>query len=294
MNELSRDSTDHLVGAVAEDGLATGADLLDDPVAIADQQQVEGGVEDALAQDALAPVLLLLDIEQAGETAIKIGGTDQQDEQHKGRRCEAIDAAGIETQIEAAAIQHGAERDIEDPRAHDDHQPHVDHRVPRAHPERDQRDEAQHPGRGNDHDHGGAVGVALHDRRQQILSRRRQQGQHNHHSQGSSNAEQKVALRQVRWGGCGVAVVLRKGIGDHDERKAAVPEHVEPRRALRAGTQQSGGREEAGKRQRVGHHHRCREEITQPSRSSRRVRRIRNCASSKTAVIRSLIASAAS
>jgi hypothetical protein len=46
--------------------------------------------------------------------------------------------------------------------------------------------------------------------------------------------------------------VLEQRVGDDEERESAVPEHVQPSRALRPGTKQAGGREQARERERVG------------------------------------------
>ena len=84
-----------------------------------------------------------------------------------------------------------------------------------------------------------------------------------------------------------------KRIAEHEQRKSAVPDHVEPDGGLRARTEQPAGRKQAGKGQGVDDgRHAAVNKYPLASSSSAREREIANCENNRTAVIRSLIASA--
>ena len=134
IEKLSGAAADHLMGSITEDGLAARAHLHEITPAVDHEYQVDGSVEDAPPKGALAPALLLLGIERPGEPGIQRARSDQQHQQNERCRKKAVNAAGIEAEIEAPTVEDGAESNIEDPGTHDDHEPKVDHGVPRPSP----------------------------------------------------------------------------------------------------------------------------------------------------------------
>src|SRR3989441_12224008 len=87
-----------------------------------------GSLLHALALPALPFVRL-------DEPSVELAVLEQQHHEHKARRQQPIDPAGIETEVETAGVKDRGERDIEEPRAHHDHEPQVEHRVRPAPPE---------------------------------------------------------------------------------------------------------------------------------------------------------------
>ena len=107
-----------------------------------------------------------------GEPRVERGVLEQQHQQHEARGQQPVDPPDIETEIETAGVEHCGERDVEDPRAHHDHEPQVEHRMRAPPPQEKRAREAQSPDAGNDTDHRRRIAVALHDRRQMRLAGR--------------------------------------------------------------------------------------------------------------------------
>ena len=115
-----------------------------------------------------------------------------------------------------------------------------------------------HVGR-HDEDQGRRVVVAGHDRRQRRASGRGEQGEARDRGRYGRDVGDHRDARGPRRSRA--VAVLQETVADHQQRKAAVPEHVEPRGALRRRAEQAGRREQARKRQRMHHRHQRAEEI---------------------------------
>lgn len=59
-------------------------------------------------------------------------------EQHEAGGQQAVDASGVEAEVEATAIEYRAQRDIAQPGAHHRHQPEIEHRLLATSPQRNQ------------------------------------------------------------------------------------------------------------------------------------------------------------
>ena len=200
------------------------------------------------AQDADAPHALLV---RLGEPRVQRVVLDEQHEEHERRGQEPVGASRVEAQVEPAGVEHGGQPDVEGPRADDDDEPQVEHGVRPPPPEDDQRDERRRPDRGDDADHRRRVAVALHDRGQVLASRRGQRGEARDDDKCQGDASQDQRTRRARRQRCRDLNPVEQRIGDHEQRKPRVPEHVQPRGALRSGAEKAGGREQARKSQRV-------------------------------------------
>jgi hypothetical protein len=199
--------------------------------------------------------------ERARLPGIHRGRFEQQHDQDECRCDQAVDAAGVEAEIEARGVQHGTERDLEHPHAHHRHQPDVEQRAPRHLPQRDQRQDREQPGRGDDRHISRRVAPLQEQRRQGpgvAADERRQRG---HGSDGRGDPDDRPRPRPPFRGFGAHVSPLEKRVSDHEQREAAVPEHVEIDGALRTGAEQTARREQAGKRQRVRHHRQRREHI---------------------------------
>ena len=122
----------------------------------------------ALVHDGLERAVL------AVEREVELAVLDQQHHQHEARGQEPVDPTGVEAEVEPAGVEDRGERDVEEPGAHHDHEPEVEHRVRPAPPERDQGDQAEPPDARDDADHGGGVVVAPHDPGKPVLAGRRE------------------------------------------------------------------------------------------------------------------------
>ena len=182
----------------------------------------------------------------------------QQHNQHKACRQQPVDPAGIKAEIVAAGIEHRAHRDVEQPCAHRHDQPEIEHGIGPAARQSIEREQVQQPHRRDHDDHGRRVVIVLHDGRQQGLAQGRQQRQPaNQGDDRRDGARDRDAALAGR-----LFLQPITGIGDDEERKAAMPEHVEPGRGLRPGIEQAIWREQTGKRQRMHGRHQRGEQIT--------------------------------
>jgi len=116
-----------------------------------------------------------------------------------------------------------------------------------------EREEAQHPrARQYDAAHGSDA-AALHDRGQKLVAPRGQEREPEHQGENRRNAGKN--------GGAGVparsaagrlgSLVFERRVSDDGEREAAMPERIQPRRALGPGAEQACRREKAGEAERV-------------------------------------------
>ena len=103
--------------------------------------------------------------------------------------------------------------------------------------------------------------VALHDWRKRFLPHRREQRQpangNENRSDAKKNGDAGAAAHPVRL----MAAILQQRVRHDEEREDAVPEQVQPRRALGPGAEQPCRREQAGEGKRVGDGDERREQI---------------------------------
>ncbi len=179
---------------------------------------------------------------------VERGIFEQQNDEHEARRGEPIDASGIEAEIEAPAVEHRGESDIEEPGGHHHHQPQIEHAVGAPAPKHEQSGEAQQPHARHDEDHGRRIPVALHNRGQDALAGRGKPSE-----RYDEGAERPDAPHEPANPNRDAArpTTLEQPISNDEEWESAVPEHVKPSRALRAAAQHAGGREHAGKAERM-------------------------------------------
>jgi len=112
----------------------------------------------------------------------------QQHDQHEACRQQPVDPARIPAEVETARVENRGQRDIEEPRAHHDHEPQIEHRVRPPPPQDKQREEAQHPrARQYDAAHGSDA-AALHDRGQKLVAHRGQEREPEHEGENRRNA----------------------------------------------------------------------------------------------------------
>ena len=135
---------------------------------------VSGSSVDKRRSSAVFAAVALVRLDQQ---RVQPAAFQQQHHQHEARCQQAIDPAGIEAKVEAAGIEDGAERDVQDPRAHHHHQPQVEHRLRPAPPHRDQGKQAERADGGHHDDHRRSVAVALHDGRKRVMALRGEQPQ---------------------------------------------------------------------------------------------------------------------
>ena len=192
-------------------------------------------------------------------------GLDQQHKQHQGRGHQAVQTAGIEAKVEAAGIEHRAQADLEQPGRHDHHEPHVEHRICAPLPQDEQRHEAQRPDRAGDDRQHRRICVAAHDGREQFVAHGGEQGRAANRGQddGTRNGDGEPWTSHA-------PAVAQICVGDHGEREAGVPDHVQPGGGLRTGTDQAGRPEQAREAERVGHRHQGREQIAARKDEKRR------------------------
>lgn len=171
---------------------------------------------------------------------------DQEHREHEGRRAEAVDTTGVEAEIEARHVDDRRQRDVEQPCAHHHHEPDIDDRMRTAEPQRDQRGEAQGPDKGHHADHDLRVTAIAQQDRKQVVLRSDDPGQDDHDRDDADHAGVDRLACRARDPGAAVGL-LQPGVGQHAERKAAVPDHVEPDRGLLVGPQQPGRRKSPGK-----------------------------------------------
>jgi hypothetical protein len=190
---------------------------------------------------------------------------DQQHGQDEADGGQAVDAPGVEADIEAAVVEHRGEADIEEPRAHHHHQPQVEHGMRPPQPERAQRDEAQAPHARDDEDQRGRVAIARHDRRQRGVPGRGEERERKDHRErrGGREANRRARAPAER------RLVLQDYIGDDGEREAAVPEHVQPGGGLRTGAEQAARREQPREAEGMADRHPGAEQVSAAEREQR-------------------------
>ncbi len=186
---------------------------------------------------------------------------DQEHPEHEARRQQAVDPPGVETEVEAARVEDSGERDVEDPRAHHHHEPHVEHRVGPPPPQHREGDQAQDPHARHHEPHRRGVVVAVHDGGQRALAARREQRQPGHRRGHHRHDGQRRGARRPRRRRRGPIVVLEERVAYHHEGETAVPEHVEPRGGLRSRAEKAGRGEEAGKGETVHARHQRGEQV---------------------------------
>ena len=166
-----------------------------------------------------------------------------------------VDPTGIPADVEARVVQDGCERDIERPDTHRNGQPQVEHGAPAPPEKNGERDQRQPPGGGGDVDLRRAVGVAAHDLRQGVMSGggEKDDGGDSREQErdGSHNRDRRPGVRSP----APVLPALQDCIADHEDRKAAVPDEVEPRRCLWSRSEQSAREEQPGEAQHVRNRH---------------------------------------
>ena len=167
----------HGTRLVAQYGAHARAYLLYVALPVHHQDQIEGGFEDALAHGAFAPVFGLLRIQQLRELRIELAGFGQQCDQHEGGRQQTVEAAQVETEVEAPGIEQCAQRDVEDPGDQRHHQPEVDGAAPRASPKLNERNEGQQADCRHDDGKRPGIAVAAHHLRQERMARRGEERQ---------------------------------------------------------------------------------------------------------------------
>ncbi|MFK4673424.1 hypothetical protein ABIF37_005827 [Bradyrhizobium diazoefficiens] len=245
-------TADRLVGGVAEDALGRAVPGRDGAVERLGDDGVVGGFDDGGEQPLALGVIVALGVRSALQRADHARGLrleadilDQEHREHEGRRAEAVEAADVEAEIEARDVHDRRECDIEQPGAHHDHEPDVDHRMRPAEPERDEGGKAERPYEGYDADHGRHVVAVAQQDREQIVPGGDDPGEDGH---GGGDAEHDGADRpDCRAADPGAAVgLLQPGIAQHEHREAAVPDHVEPDRGLPARAEKSGRGEQSG------------------------------------------------
>ncbi len=176
---------------------------------------------------------------------------EQQHQEHEARRQQPVDPAGVEAEIPAAGVEDRGQRDVEDPCAHHDHEPQVEHRVRPAPPQDDQREEAQCPDARADKNHRRGVAGALDDRREEVPSRRDEEGDPTRDDGNRRDTGQDSDPGSAPRPASLAPGVLEQHVRDDEERESAVPEHVQPGGGLRPGAEETGRREQAGERERV-------------------------------------------
>ena len=108
--------------------------------------------------------------EQAGQLGLQGDVVDQQHRQDETCRAESVDPAGIKAEIESGRVENRRQRDVEQPGAHHDHEPDVEHGMRSPKPQDQQRREAETPHRRHDADHGGRKVPLAQQRRQNVMS----------------------------------------------------------------------------------------------------------------------------
>ncbi len=191
-----------------------------------------------------------VDVEAARQAGVEAARFEHQHDHHEARRRQSEAAAGIEAEIETLGVERGAEADIARPGDQDDQHPEVERRVRPSPPYRHDGKHAEHPD-GQDHrEHGRRVGVVgQQKRRQQAVTDRCQQrdGRHdrNRRGGGPQGGGERRGKRRV--------VLFGEAVGDHQQRKSGVPQHVQPDRGLRSRSHQAARGEQSRERQGVRH-----------------------------------------
>jgi hypothetical protein len=197
---------------------------------------------------------------------------EQQREQHDGRRDEAVGAPRVEAEIEAPVVQHRRQRDVEQPRDQHDHQPQIEHRVPAPlPPQQHERREIQPPDDRDRVRHRRGHPVAVHDARQQIVAGGREQRERGGRACGQRDAQQHGNRRAAplqRWAARARGRAQQR-VHAERQRKAAVPEQIQPCGGLLAGAEQAGRREQPRKGQHVRAGHEAREQVAAGEREQR-------------------------
>ncbi len=179
---------------------------------------------------------------------------DQQQQQDETRAGQPENASRIKAEVVASVVEHRAERDIADPDAQHHHQPDVDRQMRLAAPEHGQGHQAEAPRGAGHYPHGRGVVVGHHDRRQPVLACRGQRDARNRRAQHRGDDERRGPPLE-RAGGEAIRLAFfpdfQQGVGHHEQRKARMPEHVDPGGALRPGAEQATGCEQPRERQQV-------------------------------------------
>ncbi len=257
MDEVDGAVSDHLVGPDAENDARARADLHEITDLVGDQDQIMRGFEDALPLLDLAAQRLLIGrrlqvqrAEQPRQLTLHRDVLGQQHDQDEARRAQAVEPSGIEAEIESGDVEDGGQCDVEQPDTHHDHQPDVDHRTQPAKPQHQKCRQADAPDAGN-HDHErGRIAAAAEQDRQPVMAGRHEQGQRDDRRADRGNAREDGPARGPADPGR-AALIPGEGVGQHEQRKAAVPDHVQPHGGLRAGAEQACWRKQTGKAQPV-------------------------------------------
>ena len=174
---------------------------------------------------------------------------DQQHRQYETCRAEAIGSSRIITKVETRRVQHGGQREVEQPCAKCDHEPEVEHAVRPPEADGEKGSEGETPDhRGND-GQGRRGGAAIDQHWKHGILGRGNPGQDREPNERRNGAGQDCAPRRTVEPRALVAAIER--ISEDEQREAAVPDHVEPRRRLWPGAEQSGRRVKIGKGQGV-------------------------------------------
>jgi len=163
------------------------------------------------------------------ETAVEPTRLQEERGEHEARRHESVNAASVEAQVKTPGVEEPAEGDVEQPGAHNDHEPEVKHHRGTLPPQDHKRDQAQGPhGRQHERLHR-CIAVASHDAGQEVLSYSGQQREGAHHANYGDNTADGIQSAQAA-GRCTdpTVTLLQCTLGYYEEREAPVPEHIEP------------------------------------------------------------------
>ncbi|NKA55940.1 hypothetical protein GO296_04653 [Ralstonia solanacearum] len=201
---------------------------------------------------------------RGGQPRVQDTVLDQQQQQNEARPHQPENASGVEAEVVASAVEHGTERDIADPDAQHHHQPDIEGEMRLAAPQHGQGHHAKAPCRAGHHPHDRRIAIRHHDRGQPVLARRGQcdacarRAQHGGDDEHGCPPLERAGGEAVRFP---VFPHFEHGIGHHEQRKARMPEHVDPGRALRPRTEQAPGCKQPGERQQVPDRGGCREQV---------------------------------
>ena len=198
--------------------------------------------------------------EQMGQLGLQGDVVDEQHRQDETCRAEPVNPADIKAEIESGHVDDRRQRDVEQPGAHHDHEPDVEHRMRPSEPQHQEGREAQRPHRRHDADHGGGVVAPAQQRRQDIVPGGDEPGQRRYRDDDGQRAGQDRGADRSADAGAAV-FVLQQGIAEHEQRKSAVPDHVQPDRCLRTCVQKPGRSEQARKGQGVNDRRRRGEKV---------------------------------
>jgi hypothetical protein len=132
---------------------------------------------------------------QLSKPGVVHSGFNQQHDEQRARRQQSIHPAPVPADVEATGIKAGRQRDVEEPCAHDDQQPQIEHILRRPTPQNDQRQEAQQPERPDDQVQRRGKAAVQHEHREQLLAQSGHHRKRRHDSKNGHNACQNGEAR---------------------------------------------------------------------------------------------------